>query len=256
MTVISCVFIAVLGAALGSFFNVVISRLPRGMSIVHPPSQCPGCGTPIKPWRNVPVLSWLLLRGRCPDCGQPIHWHYLLVEVVTPVVFLSLFLAGGGQFDPTFGKWALFFGVSLVIFFIDSFHMIIPDILSLPLIAVGLLVSLLPGADVGFYGAFTGAAFAFLLFWGLGVFYEKVRKVDGLGGGDVKYIAAVGAFVGFPWVLFVMVLGAVIALVVFLALRLRRDQPFPFGPFLVAGTYLYVLVGDHLIDWYMSLLPV
>ncbi len=254
MIIVSYILIVILGAALGSFFNVVISRLPQGQSIVHPPSRCPGCHKRIKPWRNIPVVSWLALRGRCPDCGCRIHWHYPLVEALTPLIFLSLFLASGSTFDPTFGKWAIFFGVSLIIFFIDSFHMLIPDVLSIPLIIVGLLISLLPDMDIGFYSAFSGAAFAFLFFWGLGVLYQKVRKIDGLGGGDVKYIAAVGAFVGFPWVLFVMVAAAIVAVVFFLAMRLRRDQAFAFGPFLVVGTYIFVLAGESVMNWYVGLL--
>jgi len=255
VTAISYILIIVLGAALGSFFNVVIYRLPHGQSIVRPASRCPGCGLPIKPWRNIPILSWLLLRGRCPDCDMRIHWHYLLVEVVTPLLFAGLFFMNGSMFTPEFGKWAIFFGVSLVIFFIDAFHQIIPDVLSLPLIVVGLLIALLPETGVSIISSAVGGGFAFLLFFGLGTLYEKVRKVDGLGGGDVKYMAAVGAFVGFPGILFVMLASAVLAVLFFLVMRLRREQPFPFGPFIVLGSLLYVLAGEPLISWYTTLLP-
>ncbi len=245
-----------LGAAFGSFFNVCIYRIPRKESIVSPPSHCPGCKTPIHPWNNVPILSYIALRGKCRVCGMKIHWHYFMVELLTAILFLGLFIFNGNRVDIFFVKYLVLFSFGVIIFFIDAFHMIIPDPLSLPLIPLGLIFALFPFSDVTIVSSLLGGATGFVLFYGIGWLYLKMKNIEAMGGGDVKLIAGLGTFLGLKGVLMSIFFSSVIAIIGFLILRLQKDKHFPFGPFLILGSMAYVLLGDWLIDAYLGLFGV
>jgi leader peptidase (prepilin peptidase) / N-methyltransferase len=262
LTLVFYILIGVLGAAFGSFFNVCIHRIPAKQSIAFPPSHCPFCNAPIRPWQNIPVLSYIFLGGRCANCKARIHWHYPLVEIVTPLVFMVLFHRFG--LTVLFAKYVVFYAISLILFFIDLFHQLLPDSLTLPLVILGLVFAFIPGTDVHWLPALIGGGFAFgfflLLAWG----YSKARGREGLGGGDVKYIAAVGVFLGMPAVLFSILYGSVAALLIAPAALFLQRAPksdgvarttFPFGPFLVLGAFLQTLFGERVIDFYLRLLP-
>ncbi len=242
-----------LGAAFGSFFNVCIYRIPRKESIVSPPSHCPGCNTPIRPWNNIPIVSYLALRGKCRICGMKIHWHYFMVELLTAILFLSLFIHSGNQVSVFFIKYLLLFSMGVIIFFIDAFHMIIPDSLSLPLIPIGLVFSLVPGSDVSVLSSLSGAAAGFILFYGLGWLYLKLKNIEAMGGGDVKLITALGAFLGFRGVLISIFFASILAIVGFIVMRLQKDKHFPFGPFLILGAMVYVFLGNWMVNAYLGL---
>ena len=132
-------FVIVLGAIFGSFFNVCIYRIPNHLSIMWPASHCPICNTPLKPWNNIPILSYLFQRGKCTYCSAKIHWHYVLVEMITPIVFFLVFYKSNFMFTLFFAKYIIFFPIAIILFFIDLFHKILPDILTIPLIFIGFI---------------------------------------------------------------------------------------------------------------------
>lgn len=230
------VFSALFGLVVGSFLNVVIHRVPLKLSIVHPPSRCPSCKTQLKWYWNVPVLSWLALRGRCGTCRAPISPRYPLVELVTGLLAWALVV----QFGPT--PWALFqfaFVAALVaITFIDLDHMIIPDVISLPGIVVGLLGQLvLPEGNI--VQALIAVAVGGGSFWLIAFLFEKLRGVEGMGGGDIKLLAMIGAFTSpfgvLQTVLVGSLIGSVVGIVYLAATRKGGQTRIPFGPFLAFG---------------------
>lgn len=251
-----------LGLAFGSFFNVCIYRIPRGMSIVAPPSHCPNCRKRIRPWDNIPVLSWLLLRGRCRDCRRPISPRYLLVELATAVLFLAV-LARFGWSWATPAGWA-FVSLLLVAAMIDLDHKIIPFAISIPGLVLGIGSALLPPARLvgALVGAGVGAAFvafAWLLWRYLlaGVFRRfGVDRKEGMGWGDLPLAAAIGAFLG--WRSLVVALFAAVLSGVVVGLLLRwlgrsgRGQEIPFGPFLALGGLVGLFFGHQLFGWYLD----
>ncbi len=264
-------FAAALGACVGSFLNVCIHRMPERRSIVHPRSSCPACAAPIAWYDNLPVLSWILLGARCRRCRAPIAWTYPAVEAATALLFLVLFLLRGPT--PAFLDQA-WLGASLIaLMIIDYRHQILPDALTLPGIAVGLAFSLLrPGAGslIGPEGpvreAFAGALLGYAIPWAINALYhawQAIRRVpraareDGIGQGDFKLLAMIGAFLGPAVLLFVLFLGNIAGAVVGLALmRLRGygwKSRLPLGVFLGAAGIVAILVGRPWVDWYLGL---
>ena len=267
--------IFVFGLLVGSFLNVVIYRLPRADSVVRPGSRCPGCGTPLRPLQNIPVLSYVYQRGRCASCGVAISMRYPAVEILTGCVFAALAWRLGINFELL--VWMGFAGALIAVSFIDIDHQIIPDEISLGGLAVGLLVlpalKGLGGAPLGVeWGrALGGAVLGGGLLWSVGFLHARVsaglgRHFDhwpgegeafppptrldywiwfpGLGFGDVKLLAMVGAFLGPLGVLETVVVASVLGLGVGLLLALRRGAkiPFGFGPAIAAGAVLVLLL--------------
>jgi leader peptidase (prepilin peptidase)/N-methyltransferase len=241
------------GLLFGSFANVCAWRIPRGESIVFPGSHCPACGRPIPWFRNIPLLSYLVLRGRCADCGVRISPQYPIVEAVCGV----LFAAQGFLFPPGI---SLLLGLVLsfallTLSVIDLHHQIIPDTFSLGLLAVGLASaawnSTLPGGWAmrllwSASGAALGFGFLLLLAWG----GEKVFKKEAMGGGDIKLMAAVGAFMGWKGVFTTLFIGSSVGTVWVLLMmirgRLARRDYLPFGPFLALGAWISWAGGEKL----------
>jgi len=180
---------------LGSFFNVLIHRIPLKQSIVIPASHCASCKRRIPFYENIPIVSYIILRGKCSKCGAKIHWHHLLVEIITPILFVALFFRYGLT-DFLFYKYSILLGFLIPIFFIDAFQQIIPHVLSIPLIVVGFSLALIPGNDIGVLNALLTSLFVFcfllLLAWG----YQKLRGYEGLGGGDIWLLTGITAFFG------------------------------------------------------------
>ena len=239
--------IAVAGL-LGSFLNVCISRLPLRESIVFPGSHCPRCQAPIRYYDNVPVLSFALLGGRCRACRGPISWRYPVVEILTVAVSVLVVATLG----PTWEAWrAILLGLALIaVTFTDFEHLLIPDRITLPGIVVGLVTQLYP-APRALLGAIVGTLLAGALFYGI-----AVASQGGMGGGDVKLAAMIGAFLGWQRVLvaifLAVVAGGIVAVGLLLARRKGRKDPLPFGPFLALGGLLSALWGSTLLSWYLG----
>jgi leader peptidase (prepilin peptidase)/N-methyltransferase len=266
------------GLIVGSFLNVCIARIPLGISIIHPPSHCPRCKTPIRWYDNIPLFSYAVLRGKCRTCGQRISWRYPLVELLNGLLYLWAIF----EFDLT-GETILVMALCsslVVITFIDLDHQIIPDVITFPGMVIGLVVapffmttlagslpfglgSFLP--PIGQYGVSFLNAFIGLLLGGaplylIGLLWEKLRKVEAMGGGDVKYMAMVGSFLGWKGAFLIIMIGAITGSIVGVALILLKkhqaDKVIPFGPFLAFGTLLTMFMGSEILSWYLDLLRI
>ena len=257
------VFGALTGGAIGSFLNVVAWRLPRGQAVTHPPSACPHCGHRIRPRHNVPVLGWLLLRGRCFDCGEPIAGRYPAVEALCLGLWVLLFLdllpeashlVEPAQLVPYF-LYGLYFSALLAISLIDLDHFIVPDSISLPLVPLGIgAVALMDHTGLGrisFVESVFGAIVGGGSMMALALFGRLVYGREALGMGDVKLMAAIGAWQGLHPALLLTVfggslLGSVVG-IANIAVRGRdRQAKLPFGPFLCAAALVAWIWGDVL----------
>jgi leader peptidase (prepilin peptidase)/N-methyltransferase len=246
----------VFGTIVGSFLNVCIHRIPQEKSIVMPSSHCPRCKSPIRFYDNIPLVSFIVLRGRCRSCQAPISFRYPLVEFLTGL-FSVIFLVRYG-ISPLYLIYFAFFASLLLISFIDLSHRIIPDVISLPGILIGLVISLFhPQLSIknAFIGVLIGGGSLYLV----ASVYHVITKREGMGGGDVKLLAMIGAFIGWKGVLFTILCSSFIGSVVGVILMLisaEADSKYavPFGPFLSLGAIIYVLWGDVLINWYVGLL--
>jgi len=242
-----------LGAVLGSFLNVCVYRIPRGLSVVSPPSACPSCGERIAPYDNVPVLAWLWLGGKCRRCRSAISPRYPVVEALTAAVFVLLGWRYGFHLEliP-----ALYFAAAMIaVTLIDFDARIIPDAITLPGIPLGILAALVTPVTVP--SAAIGAVLGFVLLWGLGWGYRKATGVDGMGGGDVKLAAMLGAFLGWPGLVLTVFGASLLGTVVGVALMARgkggRRTALPFGTFLAPVGLAVYLWGPALIHAYLSL---
>ncbi len=254
------VFVVIFGLLVGSFLNVCIYRMPRNLSIVWPSSRCPSCSGPIRAWDNIPVLSFLVLRGACRTCRAPISWRYPLVEALNALLYGGLFWRFGPGWP--FLIYAVFCSSLIVITFIDLDFQIIPDRISLPGIPAGLLAGslILPDpflrADaLGWMSSLIGAAAGFLVYYGIAVLGEKILKKEAMGGGDIKLMAMVGGFLGWKGVILTTFLGslagAAIGLGQMFFLGRERGSQIPFGPFLALGAVVSVFFGQEIIVWYL-----
>jgi leader peptidase (prepilin peptidase)/N-methyltransferase len=251
--VVALLFSGFLGLCLGSFLNVLIHRLPRDESVVWPGSHCPKCAHRLAVWENLPLVSFVMLGGRCRACRAAIHWRYPVVELVSALVMVGAVLVLG--VGPATVGAALFVLALFAIAWIDAEHRIIPDELSFGLLAVGLLVR---GPDLqGVLTALVGAALGFLALALVAVGYRRLRGRDGLGGGDVKLAAALGAFLGPPGLLLTIVLAALAGSLAGIALiasgRGSGATALPFGTFLAPAAVVVLVAGPALWRGYMML---
>jgi leader peptidase (prepilin peptidase)/N-methyltransferase len=238
------------GACVGSFLNVVIHRLPRGESIVSPRSRCPGCGREIRAWENIPIVSFIVLGGKCAGCGGAISWRYPAVELFTATGFVAIFLLDGPGIPLL--RDLLFFSLLVPIAFIDIDHRIIPDELSLGGLAAGLLLSFLPGGEwkMSIAGALLGGG----ILYAAAFLYEKVRGAEGMGGGDIKLLAMIGAFVGWRGTLATIFVGSFLGAVGgILSMRKGGEglkTAIPFGPYLCVAA----LLSRYLGGWFWGMI--
>lgn len=244
-----------LGCIIGSFLNVCIYRIPEGLSIVAPPSSCPHCAHRIRWNENIPVISYLFLRGKCSSCNTHISLRYPAIEALTGVMF-ALVLYSFGFSHATLVYWLLCAAL-IVISFIDLDHQIIPDVISLPGILIGFLCSFfipwISWVD-SLLGIIAGGGSLFLIAW----LYEKLAKREGMGGGDIKLLAMLGAFLGWKAVLPVIFLSSLCGTLIGVPIMLlqKEDSRFaiPFGPFLNFAALIYLFWGPGLVSWYLTFL--
>ena len=275
---IACAFMAVLGAIIGSFLNVVIHRLPREQSIVFPSSKCPNCLSAIKAYDNVPIISYLILRGRCRACGVRISPRYPAVEAITAAVFAAVTWHDGLSVTLVFD---LPFAAAMVaLIFIDAEHMILPNRITYPGILFALLARLLlpylagpsqfddlpqlltwfpalPLWLVSLMGAVAGALAGGGLLWLMGYLWKKLRGIDAMGFGDVKMMVMVGVYLGWHLTLLTIMIGALTGSVAGIALMYKRggrnmQMMLPFGIFLGIGAIVSLLFGSQIIHWYAA----
>jgi leader peptidase (prepilin peptidase)/N-methyltransferase len=269
-------FAFLLGLVIGSFLNVCILRIPEKKSIVLPASACPKCGAPIRPYDNIPVLSYLLLGGKCRSCKTRISPMYPLVELSTGLLFLACFEVFGVTAETL--KWAVFSAILIVLVFTDLRERILPDVVNFTGLALGLALSLFtkpsdgaalwlanrifdfppPAPVLSFVDAILGAAFGSGLLWAISEGYFRLRGREGMGLGDVKMMLMVGAFLGVRRTLLTILVGAVLGSVLGVAVILlrRKDANYelPFGTFLGMAALLVVFFGTPVVNWYQSLL--
>lgn len=273
---LAAVFAFVFGSLVGSFLNVVIHRLPRGESVVRPRSRCPGCRRPIRWYENVPILSWIVLRGRCRGCKARISLRYPLVELAGGLLALACLRQFG------LAPWALcafaFLAALLALTYIDLDHWLLPRVITIPFVVLGVAVSWIPGGP-GLVGSVLGAAAGFAGFVLIGAVAERILKKEAIGGGDVWLFAMIGAWLGLrallPVALLASLQGAIAGIVLVAAARgegrrtaapppkptgdeeLDAWEPppgaLPFGPFLSLGAAEFLFFGDALLDWYLGL---
>jgi leader peptidase (prepilin peptidase) / N-methyltransferase len=245
----------VFGAVIGSFLNVCIVRLPDEQSVVSPPSRCPRCGRPVG-WRdNIPVLSWLLLRGKCRDCREPISMLYPLVELAVALLWAGMAWHFGMSLEAL--KGALFGTLLIGIALTDAREYIIPNEFTWGGLAIGLVLAAASGVD-GIIAAAMGGAVGFGILYLVGALGTWAFKKEAMGGGDIKMMAMVGSFLGWHGVLLTIFLGALAGILVFLPLRLLKQEEklVPFGVFLAIGAAVTYVVGPALVAWYQRYLGV
>jgi leader peptidase (prepilin peptidase)/N-methyltransferase len=242
----------IFGAMVGSFLNVCIYRLPKEESIVWPGSHCPHCKSPIKFYDNIPLLSYLLLKGKCRYCNASISIQYPIVEAITALSSFFLFMSFGVSL--TFLYYFSFVAALIVITVIDLYHQIIPDVISLPGIGVGLLASLII-PQITFFNSLIGILLGGGSLFLVATVYQWLFKREGMGGGDVKLLAMIGAFLGWKAVILTILLGSLIGSVVGIIIMILKGKDFkyaiPFGPFLSLGAVIALFWGESLIRWYL-----
>lgn len=284
--IVFAAFAFALGCCVASFLNVCIWRLPRDESVVRPGSHCPKCNAPIRWWQNIPIVSWLALRGRCANCHEPISARYITVELIGGTLFLLAYLQWAAPFffraPPPMGlvpradlwilptSWLVIAGLILGSF-IDLDHFYLPDRVTIGGMLLGVPLSFLVPELQGMQGgegwsanvsalcwSVGGLAFGFLFLWGLGWIFTKILKKDAMGFGDVKLLGAVGAFFG-PWaVIFTIVVSSIFGSFVGLLMiargkaRLGGCTAVPYGPFLALGTLAWMYWGPTLVSWYVG----
>jgi leader peptidase (prepilin peptidase)/N-methyltransferase len=264
--------LAALGLVVGSFLNVVIHRLPKMMeaqwaqdfadyrdepapdevplSLAYPGSQCPHCNTKIKAWQNIPVVSYALLRGHCASCEAPISLRYPLVEMITALTWVVCGLSFG--VSTALAGALLLTAVLIVLTAIDLDHQLLPDSLTLPLLWVGLLINM-TGTFTSLESALLGAVFGYLSLWSVYWLFKIITGKEGMGYGDFKLLAALGAWFGLAAlptiVLLSSLVGATLGLTLILTGQQTRETPMPFGPFLAGAGLIHLLYPNALLGW-------
>jgi leader peptidase (prepilin peptidase)/N-methyltransferase len=262
-----------MGLVVGSFANVCIHRLAQDydpapgrlgwlrdvwrqvLSLVHPPSHCPRCGRPVRPWDNVPLLSWALLRGRCRDCRVPIPARYPLVEAANGALWLAIAVLNGPR--PRTVAELAFASAVLVLVLVDLEHQILPDLVTLGGTLLGVAASLLPGSPVSPVESIAAAAGGYLAFAALAWYWRRLRGIEALGEGDWKMAAMLGAFLGWQSLLLTVLLASLAGSVVGIAAMLVRrggwQSRLPLGSFLGIGALVVLFFGRPLLGWYAGL---
>lgn len=254
-TVLPYAVACTLGALVGSFLNVCIHRLPRHESIIWPSSHCPSCTAPIAFYDNIPILSFLLLKGRCRSCGGRIAFRYPVVETINAAGYGVLLWWFGVTWAAA--AYALFFSLLVVVTGIDLTHQIIPDVITLPGTVTGVLLAatVLP---VGLVNAVLGVLVGGGVLWFVAWVSPYLFGKEGMGGGDIKLLAMIGAFLGWKPALLTIMIGAMVGSLVGISLILlkilKREQYIPFGPFLAVGAVVALFFHQPLLRWYAGLL--
>jgi leader peptidase (prepilin peptidase) / N-methyltransferase len=254
MTAIFLFGAAALGAIIGSFLNVCVHRLPRQQSVAWPPSACPNCGHMLAWYENIPVLSYLVLRARCRKCRAPISARYPIIEALTALMFL----VGTWYYGPSLllAQRLLFGCVLIVLFAIDLEHHLLPNVITLPAIAIGFIFSFF--TEPGWVASLIGIGLGGGLLFAVAEAYYRIRNEEGLGMGDVKMLAMIGAFLGWKLTIVALMMasftGTLVGIGVLASGRGGMKFALPFGTFLALGAAIAATVGQGLLEWYMGFL--
>lgn len=250
LSIVSIIF----GSLIGSFLNVCIVRLPKEESIISPGSHCPHCRSPIKFYDNIPLVSYLLLKGRCRYCKGSISLQYPLVEGITALSSLFLIMKFGPSLS--FLIYFAFVAALIVITVIDLHHQIIPDVISLPGIGVGLFASLII-PQINLLGSLVGVLLGGGSLFIVATLYQWLFKREGMGGGDIKLLAMIGAFLGWKAVIVTILLGSLVGSITGIVIMVLKGKDFkyaiPFGPFLSMGAVIALFCGAEIVNWYLYL---
>jgi leader peptidase (prepilin peptidase) / N-methyltransferase len=252
MDALIVVFMLLVGLSIGSFLNVCIYRLPRRESLMFPASHCTTCNRPLAWFENLPLVSWMALGGRCRTCRTRIPVQYPLVEAVTSAVFVGAYLIYG--WTPLLAARLLFACAMIVLFVIDLHHRILPNVITVPGVVVGLVISVFlpPGWRSSLIGSIAGGGVLFLI----GEAYYRTRGHEGLGMGDVKMLAMIGAFLGWPLMLVTLVLasfaGSLVGVGLLISRRGDMKAALPFGTFLAVGALVAAVAGEGFLAWYLT----
>jgi len=244
------IFLTCVGAAVGSFLNVLIFRIPEGQSIVLPSSHCPKCGHAVRIYDNIPIVSYLILRGKCRDCHEKISLQYPIVEAITAIMSLLLFLKFGLSFKYLFSF--IFTCALIVITFIDLRHQIIPDVISLPGIPVFFFLAVF-FMNLTVWESLLGILIGGGCLFAIAFLYEIITKREGMGGGDIKLLAMLGAFLGWKSLFFILFVSSLLGAVVGVSAMIIKGQDMkyavPFGPFLSIAAVAYLFVGADVMNF-------
>lgn len=247
------VLIFILGLIVGSFSNVCIYRIPRNESIIFPASHCPKCHSPIKPVDNIPLLSYILLKGRCRNCKSKISIQYPIVEFLSGLIYLIIYLTYGLSIQTL--VYIILSSALIIIAFIDLNEQIVPDIISLPGIVAGLVLSFFV-PYISFIDSASGIVVGGGIILIIGLAGSAIFKKEAMGGGDVKLAAMVGAFLGWRYIIISLFLGfflGALAGIILIISKIRsREDAVPFGPFIVLGSLITLLWGEKIITWYIG----
>ena len=247
------ILIFILGLVIGSFCNVCIYRIPKNESIIYPASHCPNCNSPIKPVDNIPLLSYILLKGRCRNCGSKISIQYPIVEFLSGLIYLIIYLTYGLNIQTLI--YIILSSALIIIAFIDLNEQIVPDIISLPGIVAGFTLSFFV-PYISFINSFLGVVAGGGIILIIGLAGSAIFKKEAMGGGDVKLTAMVGAFLGWRYIVISLFLGfflgALAGIILILSKIKSKEDMVPFGPFIVLGSLITLLWGEKIISWYLG----
>ena len=245
------IFLIIIGGLWGSFANVCIVRLPEDKGVVSGRSNCPKCKKQINWYDNIPIISYFILNGKCRKCKKPISFQYVVVELLSIVSFVTIYLIYGFSFT-TLLLIILSLGF-IIIFFIDLKHFIIPDVITFPLMALGFIKSFIPNLDPIFpyyVLSLIGGIFGYGIIWGIIFFYKQVKKKEGMGLGDAKLLAVIGFWFGLDAVPFIIFLSSTIALISVAPDLIKKSKKMstqiPFGPYIIAANLIFLLLEDKL----------
>ena len=245
------IFLIIIGGLWGSFANVCIVRLPEDKGVVSGRSNCPKCKKQINWYDNIPIISYFILNGKCRKCKKPISFQYVVVELLSIVSFVTIYLIYGFSFT-TLLLIILSLGF-IIIFFIDLKHFIIPDVITFPLMVLGFIKSFIPNLDPLFpyyVLSLIGGVFGYGIIWGIIFFYKQVKKKEGMGLGDAKLLAVIGFWFGLDAVPFIIFLSSTIALISVAPDLIKKSKKMstqiPFGPYIIAANLIFLLLEDKL----------
>ena len=250
---INVVLIFILGLIVGSFSNVCIYRIPKNESIVYPASHCPKCHSPIKPVDNIPLLSYILLKGRCRNCKSKIAIQYPIVEFLTGLTYLIIYLTYGLSIQSLI--YIILSSALIIIAFIDLNEQIVPDVISLPGIVIGFILSFFV-PYISFINSGLGVIVGGGIILIIGMAGSVIFKKEAMGGGDVKLAAMIGAFLGWKYIIISLFLGffigALAGIILIMSKIKSREDAVPFGPFIILGSFITLLWGEKIISWYLG----
>jgi len=250
---INAILIFILGLIVGSFSNVCIYRIPRNESMIYPASHCPKCRSSIKPIDNIPLLSYILLKGKCRNCGSKIPIQYPVVEFLTGLTYLIIYLIYGLNIQSLI--YIILSSTLIIIAFIDLNRQIVPDMISLPGIAIGLILSFFV-PYISFINSVLGVVVGGGIIFIIGLAGSVIFKKEAMGGGDVKLAAMIGAFLGWRYTIISLFLGfflgALVGIFLILSKIKSKEDMVPFGPFIALGSFITLLWGEKILSWYVG----